>query len=77
MTYNAPIVPVIMNYWISFVRNLSPNRYKYHSAPHWEAYSHEQSRIVFQTNATAMEKVPEDQLARCEFWKDLAGTLEF
>lgn len=66
-----------MNYWISFVRDLSPNRYKYDSAPHWEAYTHEQRRILLQTNATAMEKVPQDQLARCEFWKDLAVTLEF
>jgi hypothetical protein len=31
---------------------------------------------MLQTNATAMEKVPEDQLARCEFWKDLAVSLE-
>jgi len=75
-TYNAPIVPIIMNYWISFVRSLSPNRHKHPSAPHWEAYTREQRRLVLQTNATAMEEVPDDQLARCEFWDDLAVVLE-
>jgi hypothetical protein len=37
VTYNAHIVPIIMNYWISFVRDLSPNSHKYQEAPHWEA----------------------------------------
>lgn len=63
-TYNAPIVPVIMNYWISFIRDLNPNYYKYYSAPYWEVYTCEQRQILLQTNATAMEQVPTDQLAR-------------
>ena len=78
-TYNANIIPVVMNYWISFVRDLTPNRYKYVSAPHWESYGDRQSarsRLVFQTNDTVMETVPQDQLSRCAFWKGLAVTME-
>ncbi|KAK0612995.1 Alpha/Beta hydrolase protein [Bombardia bombarda] len=34
-TYNAPIVPVFMAYWISFVRALNPNRYRQAGSPVW------------------------------------------
>lgn len=76
VTYNANIVPIVMDYWISFVRELTPNRYKNEAAPHWEAYTKAQRRVKFQTNATAMEDVPTEQLARCEFWKDLGSVTE-
>jgi acetylcholinesterase len=78
-TYNEAIIPVVMNYWISFVRDLSPNRYKFASAPHWESFGdgHDGARrIRLQTNATAMELIPQDQLARCEFWKGLGRVME-
>ena len=80
-TYNADIVPVIMNYWISFVRDLSPNRYKYVNAPHWESFGDGKNggrRIVLQSNGTksVMEVVPAAQVQRCAFWKELAVIME-
>ena len=80
-TYNADIVPVVMNYWISFVRALSPNRFKFGSAPHWESFGDGNSggrRLVLQSNGTksVMEVVPADQVGRCAFWKDLAVVME-
>ena len=66
-TDNADIVPVVMAYWISFVRELTPNRYKYASAPHWESFGDGKDggrRMVLQTNETAMEKIPMDQVDR-------------
>lgn len=80
-TYNADIVPVVMNYWISFVRALSPNRYKYSSAPHWESFGDGKNggrRLVLQSNGTesVMEVVPADQVQRCAFWKGLAVNME-
>ena len=78
-TYNSEIIPVVMNYWISFVRDLSPNRYKYSAAPHWESFGDGKDggrRNVLQTNATHMEEIPPDQTARCEFWRTLAITME-
>ena len=80
-TYNADIIPVVMNYWISFVRDLSPNRYKYPSAPHWESFGDGKNggrRIVLQSNGTTseMEVVPAAQVKRCAFWKGLAVVME-
>ncbi|KUJ16870.1 triacylglycerol lipase-like protein [Mollisia scopiformis] len=74
-TYNADIVPVLMNYWISFARDLSPNRYKFAEAPHWESFGNGR-RILLQTNGTVMETVPEELVQKCEFWKGLAVTME-
>lgn len=76
-TYNKEIIPVMMNYWISFVRDSNPNRYKFDGAPHWESFGGgEGRRILLQTNRTTMENVPEDLVAKCEFWKGLAIKME-
>jgi acetylcholinesterase len=78
-TYNAEIIPVVMSYWISFVRHLTPNLYKYSGAPLWESFGDGKDggrRIVLQTNETAMETIPADQVKRCEFWRGLAITME-
>ncbi|KAK1768319.1 Alpha/Beta hydrolase protein [Phialemonium atrogriseum] len=37
-TYNAPIVPVVMDYFISFVRALDPNPFRDGGAPRWEGW---------------------------------------
>lgn len=66
---NAPIVPVFMDYWISFIRELDPNQFKSSAAPRWENFTQrKQQRVVLQTNDTRMENVPEDQKERCAFW---------
>ena len=78
-TLNAEIIPVVMNYFISFIRDLSPNRYKFSGAPHWESFGDGKDggrRLKLQTNVTAMELIPQDQLKRCEFWRSLAVTME-
>ena len=84
-TYNAAIVPVVMDYWISFILSLDPNTYKNEAAPTWEPWQAENSqyggdsayqRLKIQTNATAMEGVPNAQLSRCDIWKSLAGITE-
>ncbi|KAI9644493.1 hypothetical protein NHQ30_006514 [Ciborinia camelliae] len=81
-TYNANIVPVVMKYWISFIKFLDPNREKDASAPTWanmgtpSAAGGTLSRLVLQTNVSAMEIIPNDQLARCTFWKNLAVKME-
>lgn len=74
-TYNSNIIPVMMAYYLSFVRDLNPNTFKYPAAPDWESFGEptlEGSCLVFQTNATHMEKIPQEQVLRCEFWKGLA-----
>ncbi|UKZ80008.1 hypothetical protein TrVFT333_007772 [Trichoderma virens FT-333] len=71
-TTNAAIVPVTMHYFLSFVTKLNPNAAKYHSAPNWDPWGQGTGqRIRLQTNNTAMEPVPSDQIARCNLWRSL------
>lgn len=77
VTYNAPMVPILMNYWISFILTLNPNTHRLPSAPQWEPWSSDNGqRIRFQLNATGMESVPQSQKDRCGLWKELSSTME-
>ena len=78
-TYNSEIIPVVMLYWISFVRDLTPNQYKYGSAPYWDSFGDGEDgvkTILLQTNGTIMDTIPEDQVERCDFWRGLAIIME-
>ena len=78
LTYNKPIVPIVMNYWISFIRSLNPNTHKDPSAPEWQPWdtTSEGQRLKIRLGATEMESVPADQLERCALWKSLASVTE-
>lgn len=74
-TYNAPIVPVLMDYWISFLLTLDPNTYRNLKAPYWNTWTSSDSclhRLKIELNDTEMEVVPQAQLCRCQLWKSLA-----
>lgn len=79
-TTNAAIVPVIMSYYISFVRALNPNTYKVTDAPSWEDWGDigvgRGNRLKLQTNDTVMEEVPQDQADRCALWKGLSNSTQ-
>lgn len=76
-TTNAAIVPVIMNYYISFVRSLDPSTYRSATAPEWENWGNLERgrgrRLRLQTNDTAMEEVPSVQADRCALWAALSN----
>lgn len=79
LTYNAAIVPLMMNYFLSFIQTKDPNPLKAAGAPVWGAWgsaaatgSAGLSRIVIETNNTRMETVGADQVSRCQFWAGLA-----
>lgn len=76
-TYNAPLVPMMMDYWISFVRTLSPNAYKNSSAPEWKTWKRKgrQSRLLIRLDEMKMEEVPKEQKERCNFWNKMDRTL--
>ena len=75
--YNAPMVPIVQNYWISFVRTLNPNTFKDDTAPIWEPLgSNKNARLKFQLHDMEMETIPEQQQARCDLWKSLAAQTE-
>lgn len=74
-TYNKSIVPVVMNYWISFVRTLDPNVWRHESAPEWKSFGDGDGngrRLVIETEKTRMEDVPKEFVEKAEFWKGLA-----
>ncbi|KAH9902169.1 alpha/beta-hydrolase [Xylariomycetidae sp. FL2044] len=77
-TYNAPVVPLVMDYWLSFVRTLDPSSMKNADAPPWRRWgvSDGQSRLRMETGNFTMESVPADQRGRCEFWGGLAPTMQ-
>lgn len=75
---NAPIVPVVMDYWVSFVTTLSPNTRRAANAPEWQALNlTAPTRLRIRTNDTAMEALPADQAIRCGFWESLARMMAF
>lgn len=75
-TYNRPIVPLMMNYWISFIRSLNPNTYKLNGAPAWDAWGRNQSRYVFELDKNRMENVDDGQKSRCRFWESIVEVME-
>lgn len=74
-TYNAPLVPVIMKYWISFVRTLSPNDYRDGDAPEWQDWSESQSKLLIELDNLHMEGITESQFERCGFWEGIDRSL--
>lgn len=76
-TINAAIIPVIMNYYISFIRALDPNTFRFSSAPDWETWGRGNGRrLRLQTNETGMEDVPVKQAERCALWKGFSNTTQ-
>ncbi|TVY42441.1 Lipase, partial [Lachnellula occidentalis] len=64
----------ITSYWASFIRSKDPNTYKLSSAPVWEVFGANMSRIHFPGDGSpvAMEEVPEDQKERCAYLSSIA-----
>ncbi|KAK0733863.1 Alpha/Beta hydrolase protein [Lasiosphaeria miniovina] len=82
-TYNAAVVPLLMAYWLSFVRALDPSPHRLPGSPAWGPWTtsggdgETRSRLLLETGGRAsMEVVPTDELDRCAFWLRLGDTLE-
>ncbi|KAF4456458.1 hypothetical protein F53441_1408 [Fusarium austroafricanum] len=73
-TYNAPMIPVVQNYWISFVRSFDPNIHRAEEAPRWETWGDDQRRLIFELNNNTMESVDKGQRDRCQAWLDMSDT---
>ncbi|KAB5580454.1 Alpha/Beta hydrolase protein [Coniochaeta sp. 2T2.1] len=83
-TYNAPVVPLVMGYWISFVRALDPNVYRAAGAPVWEGWDGKDwgggggrrgQRLKIELGDTCMEDVGEEESGRCEFWEGMGRSM--
>ncbi|KAJ7676411.1 Alpha/Beta hydrolase protein [Mycena rosella] len=76
-TTNAPIVPVVMNYWISFIRSLNPNPHRFVGTPEWAQFNAtNQRRLKFVLDDTHVEEIPVDENMRCAFWNEIGARIE-
>ncbi|KAH6651446.1 Alpha/Beta hydrolase protein [Truncatella angustata] len=74
---NAASVPLTMHYYISFIKALNPNTYRYKGAAVWEPWgSEEGKRLHLETNGTHMEDVPQNMARACEMWNDFSKIME-
>lgn len=74
---NSAIIPITMDYYLSFIKALDPNEYRNKNAPVWSSWGNGQGqRLKLQTNSTEMEKVPGRQVERCAMWMKLAPAME-
>ncbi|AEO54340.1 hypothetical protein MYCTH_2296814 [Thermothelomyces thermophilus ATCC 42464] len=78
-TYNAAVVPLVMGYWLSFVRTLDPNVFRAPGSPRWEPVWQEggdagvMRRLLIETEGARMETVDAAERGRCGFWKELGS----
>ncbi|KAI1374067.1 alpha/beta-hydrolase [Hypoxylon crocopeplum] len=77
-TYAADVVAPVMDYWISFVRELNPSTLRAPGTPAWGAWGNGTAadggrgrRLLIQAGNLTMETVPLDLQQRCDFWKGL------
>ncbi|KAJ5119280.1 Carboxylesterase type B [Penicillium atrosanguineum] len=74
---NSAIIPITMDYYLSFIKALNPNEYRNEDAPMWNPWGDGQGqRLKLETNSTNMEIVPKQQTERCEMWMKLAPAME-
>lgn len=74
LTTNKNIIPVVQGYWTSFIRTLDPNKLRAKGTPEWAAFDGS-ARILFETNATRIERIDAAQREHCEFFWGLAEGL--
>ncbi|KAF4628467.1 hypothetical protein G7Y89_g9691 [Cudoniella acicularis] len=64
---NAGIIPIMQNYWISFVRTLDPNKLRLAGTAEWTPWTMKtRQRLLFHRNGTAMESMTDAEKARCK-----------
>ncbi|KAI9037468.1 alpha/beta-hydrolase [Aspergillus affinis] len=71
---NAAIVPVMMDYFISFVRALDPNVFRETGTPEWKEWG-QGEQLVLQ-HETEMGKVSRETRDRCGLWRSLGSVME-
>ncbi|KAI0419730.1 Alpha/Beta hydrolase protein [Xylaria grammica] len=74
-TYNAGVVPVMMDYYISFVRTLDPSRLRYAAAPRWPGWGDAATRLLVQGGNVSAETLSAELKDRCAFWETLAPVM--
>ncbi|KAK8013100.1 carboxylesterase [Apiospora marii] len=77
-TSNAPIVPVTMAYWASFVKTRDPNPARLAGSPEWTPWTvGGRERLRFETGAgMGMESMNDTQRANCDMFAPMMVAME-
>lgn len=78
-TENEDMVPVIMDYFISFVKTLDPNTLRNEAAPVWDAFgtgAGERLLLELPVDEIRMEEIPDSQSEGCELVTGMASRTE-
>lgn len=74
---NKAVVPLMMGYYLSFVKTLDPNTASLPGAPVWDGFGTAGGRrMSFQSSGTQMQDVPAGLAANCQFWEEMRVTME-
>ena len=73
---NPGLVPVMMDYYLSFVRTLDPNTYRSAQSAEWGTWGNKSRLVITSGRDQVMETVPDDLSVRCRVWLDLADVTE-
>ena len=75
---NAAVVPIVMDYYLSFVQTLNPNTKKSPTAPTWVAYDADGTpqRLKIEVVGSEMERIPRIQQRRCALWDRLSPIMQ-
>jgi hypothetical protein len=75
-SYNAPVVPLMMAYFTSFVRTLDPNTLRMPGSMEWQGWGSDMRRMLVETEGASMENTPGEERERCAFWLGLGERLQ-
>ena len=77
-TSNAPVVPVTMAYWASFVKTRDPNRARLAGTPEWKPWTvRGRERLRFETGAgMGMESMNDTQRTNCDMFAPMMAAIE-
>ncbi|KAI7972904.1 hypothetical protein EIK77_000791 [Talaromyces pinophilus] len=74
-TSNGEIVPLMQQYWTSFIRSYNPNTYRAAGSPKWQPWGDGYKQMFIQTGDTRMIAVSDDQKTRCKYLQSIAQDL--
>lgn len=75
---NALSVKVTQGYWMSFIRTLNPNTYRYNGSAVWDPWTDEKrNRLVFDSGGnTAMEQIDDVLKKRCDYFASIGAKIQ-
>ena len=78
-TSNAKIVPIVQNYWLSFIKHLNPNTARLEGTVEWELWNEQREKIAFVNEGdgwVVQENMDYEQDRRCKMLEPIIRAIE-